>query len=167
MAPLYDEPWGRDSDASFIQDDPDYPKRYLELALGAEYSWDATKGEEFDLRAYALSMGARVPLPWGWSFDAQAIWEWEHYLNGSLVDFHRRGRRDFIQDYELALSRTFVLKEGQPEHRYSPDVDRVLMTLRAFARWTLDDSNVVDRLRQTTFEYDRGVYGMTLSFSFN
>ena len=110
---------------------------------------------------------SRAQVPWGIDLDAAFDFEWQRYQRGSLVDFHRRERRDFIQRYELALSRTFVLRAGRPENRARPAMDRVLMTLRAHATWTHDDSNVVDRLGQAIFEYDRTVYGVSVAFTFN
>ncbi len=67
----------------------------------------------------------------------------------------------------MALSRTFVLSGGRLENRYRPEIDRVLMTIRAHASWTLDDSNVKDRLGQAIFEYDRTVYGLSVAFTLN
>ena len=80
---------------------------------------------------------------------------------------NRRSRRDFIQRYEIGLSRTFVLRGGQEVNRYRPKIDRVLMTLRANAMWTGADSNVVDRLGQSIFEYNRALVGVSVGFSFN
>lgn len=167
------EPWGLPSDASFDQDDkdsdgePDYPNRYLKPYIGASYSWDSTVGDEFDRRANGLLAGVEVPLPWGVGFDAAAVLEWENYSHGSLVDFHRRERRDLVQEYVLALSRTFVLREGVRANRYTPAIDRLLMTVRAHATWTDDDSNVVDRAGQAVFSYDRAVYGISVAFTIN
>ena len=171
MTAVYDNlgwtSWGRPSDESFKQDDPDYPNRYLSPYFAVSHSWDATAGDEFDKKTVALAVGVDAPLPWGLDLDASAVFEWEHYTQASLIDFHRRGRRDFIQDYGLALSRTFVLREGQQQNRYTPVFDRLLMTVRAHATWTDDDSNVVDRSGQAIFEYDRAVFGFSVTFTFN
>ncbi|MCH8253292.1 MAG: hypothetical protein IID36_12645, partial [Planctomycetes bacterium] len=48
-----------------------------------------------------------------------------------------------------------------------PIVDRLWMEVRAFGRWTDDDSNVVDRLGQAVFSYDRWFYGVSLGWVFN
>ena len=52
-------------------------------------------------------------------------------------------------------------------NRYTPQFDRVLMTVRVGAQWTEDDSNVVDRLGEAIFSYDRLVCGFTVGFAFN
>ncbi len=161
------EPWGLASDAGLDQDDPDYPNRYLKPYIGARHSWDSTAGDEFDRRADALQAGVGVPLPWGFTFDAAAVLEWEKYSHGSLVDFHRRERHDLVQEYAVALSRTFVLREGMRANRYTPAIDRMLMTVRAHATWTGDDSNVLDRPGEAVFSYDRAVYGVSVAFTIN
>ena len=160
-------PWGLAGDAALQQDDPDYPARHLTPFIGLRYGWDSTEGDEFDQKAYTLTCGLEMPLPYGMSLDAAADFEWQEYGHGSLIDFHRRPRRDLIQRYSVGLSRTFVLRGGMPANRYELDMDRVLMTVRGHATWTLDDSNVNDRLGQAIFEYDRVVYGITFGFTFN
>lgn len=160
-------PWGLAGDGALEQTEPDYPHRYLQPYFLFEYSWDQTSGTEFDLKAILFAVGARVPLPWGIDMDASVDFEWEDYRNGSIIDFHRRSRRDFIQRYQVAFSRTFVLQAGQLENRFRPEMDRILMTLRAHAAWTHDDSNVVDRLGRSVFQYDRTVYGLSVAFTFN
>lgn len=161
------QPWGHHNDDAFRQEDPDYPKRYLTPFVGFQYAWDQTTGTEFDQKSYLLAFGAMIPLPWGVDMHASADFEWQEYQNGSVIDFHRRARRDLIQRYRLEFSRVFVLQEGQVENRYRPKFDRVTMTLRAHASWTLDDSNVVDRLGQSIFEYDRTLYGISVAFTVN
>ena len=74
---------------------------------------------------------------------------------------------DLIQEYAVALSRTFVLREGVRANRYTPAIDRMLMTVRAHATWTDDDSNVLDRAGQAVFSYDRAVYGVSVAFTIN
>ncbi|MCP4248299.1 MAG: hypothetical protein GY778_14730 [bacterium] len=171
LAPVYEgwnlPVWGLPADEEFAQDDPDFPKRYLLPFIGFAYGWDSTDGDEFDQKAYILTCGAEVPLPYGMTLDTVAEFEWQEYAHGSLIDFHRRGRRDFVQRYSIGLWRTFVLQSGDLVNRYTMEMDRVLMTLRAHATWTLDDSNVVDRLGQAIFEYDRVVYGLSVAFTFN
>jgi len=161
------EPWGHRHDDAFSQEDPEYPKRYLTPFIGFQYAWDQTNGTEFDQKSYLLAVGATIPLPWGIDMDASADFEWQDYQNGSVIDFHRRVRRDLIQRYRVEFSRTFILRPGQVKNRYRPDFDRVTMTLRAHASWTLDDSNVVDRLDQSVFEYDRTLYGISVAFAVN
>ncbi len=161
------ESWGLPGDKELAQDDPEYPDRYLTPYVGVGWAWDATSGDEFDRQAANLSLGVELPLPWGVELEASAIFERENYPQNSLTDYHRRQRRDLVQDYGIALSRTFVLRAGDPNNRYTPAVDRLLMTVRAFATWTLDDSNVVDRFGQAVFEYDRAVLGLSFAFTFN
>ncbi|UCE62346.1 MAG: hypothetical protein JSU63_11655 [Phycisphaerales bacterium] len=161
------EPWGMTGDESFRQEDPEFPARYLTPFVSLRYAWDSTVGDEFDQKEYALSAGVAAPLPWGLSLDAAAEFQWQEYSHGSLIDFHRRGRRDFIQRYEIGLSRSFVLRSGVMANRYTPAIDRLLMTIRAHATYTDDNSNVVDRYGQAIFEYDRLLCGISVAFSFN
>ncbi|MCH7993411.1 MAG: hypothetical protein IIB57_03095 [Planctomycetes bacterium] len=161
------EPWGFAGDAHLDQDDPFYPARYVEGRLLLEYGWDATDGDEFDQKRYVLGFGVGVPLPWGVDMDFTSTFEWGNYSHGSLIDFHRRPRRSLIQEYHLAFSRTFVLEPGDIRNRFTPQFDRSVMTVRALASWTEDDSNVVDRIGQAVFSYDRWIYGVTVGFAFN
>lgn len=161
------EPWGHKGDDAFAQDDPEYPARYLAPYFGLQYAWDATEGDEFDQKEFTILGGVLVPLPWGVDFDAGAEFAWQEYQHGSLIDYHRRARRDFIQRYSVGLSRSFVLRGGEAINRFTPVMDRVVMTIRLHSGWTLDDSNVVDRLGQSIFEYDRVLYGITVAFGFN
>jgi hypothetical protein len=46
-------------------------------------------------------------------------------------------------------------------------MDRLLMTVQAHATWTIDDGNVVDRLGQAVFSYDRAVYWISFAFVLN
>ena len=161
------EPWGHEGDQDLQQTDLDYPNRYLTPFVSASYSWDSTAGDEFDRKAWRLAIGLEFPLPRGWLLEASAAYDWEEYPQGSLVDFHRRVRHDFIQEYGIALSRTYVLEGGEFNNRFTPTMDRTTMRIRAFFTWTGDDSNVVDRQRQAIFEYDRVVYGMSVLFTFN
>ena len=161
------EPWGSPNDEALVQTVEDYPERYLTPYVGVGYAWDSTDGDEFDRNAWALSMGLTLPLPRGWRLDASAAYEWEDYIQRSLVDFHRRGRDDLVQEYSVVLSRTFVLGEGRPEHRSTPTFDHTLFTVRAYAAWTDDDSNVEDRLGQAVYSYDRAIYGLSFALTIN
>ncbi|MCH8146948.1 MAG: hypothetical protein IH987_03015 [Planctomycetes bacterium] len=161
------EPWGSDNDEYLDQDDPFYPARHIEGRFLLEYGWDATDGDEFDQKRYVLGFGVGVPLPLGVDMDFATQFEWGDYSHGSLVDFHRRARRDFIQDYSLSFSRTFVLEPGDLRNRFTPQFDRSVMTIRAQASWTQDDSNVVNRIGEAVYSYDRWIYGVTVGFAFN
>ena len=171
MEPVYRswgiEPWGHPNDAGLVQDGSDYPKRYLTPFMAFQYSWDQTDGTEFDQSAYNLVLGANVPLPLGIDLNASADFEWEDYREGSVIDFNREARKDFVQRYRIQFSRDFVLKAGNPQNRFRPNFDRVVMSLSAHATFTIDDSNVVDRIGQSVFEYDRALYGISVAFTFN
>lgn len=161
------EAWGFADDDALWQDNPDIERRWLTPYVGLEYSWDSTKGDEFDQKEIALRGGVLLPLPYGIDLDGGMQFQWQDYAHGSLVDFHRRSRRDFIQEYTLGLTRTFVVRPGAAENRFTPVMDRVLMTIRAHVSWTDDDSNVVNRPGAAIFSYDRAVYGISMAFSFN
>jgi hypothetical protein len=172
MTPVFESwgvpAWGLPGDNAFGQDNPDYPDRYLTPFVGLEYAWDATRGSEFDRKALTLTLGAVAPLPWGLQFDTTMNFTYEDYYHrGSITDFHRRARRDFVQRYEVGLSRSFVMREGAPPNRYNVEIDHTVMTIRLHSTWTTDDSNVVNRLGQAIFSYDRVFYGLTVGFSFN
>lgn len=161
------EPWGFADDEALWQEDPDIERRYLTPFVGAEYEWDSTYGDEFDQKEYTLRTGLLLPLPYGVDLDAAMEFQWQDYQHGSRVDFHRRARHDFVQEYALGLSRVFVLRPGKAENRFTPLMDRVLMTIRARVTWADDDSNVVNRPGEAVFSYDRAVYGISMAFSFN
>lgn len=161
------EPWGDSQDDSLLVDHPDYPKRFIEVYGGLRYGWDSTSGDEFDLKSYSLLLGGVMPLPHGWSLTGDCEFEWQNYSHGSIIDFRRRPRRDFIQRYGVAASRTFILRGGNVEDWYARGFSRLSMDVRVGAFWTLDDSNVEDRLGEVVFEYDRVVYGLSVRLSFN
>ena len=79
--------------------------------------------------------------------------------------FRARRRDDFIQRYSLGLERRFVLKPGREANRRTRTIDRVVMTIRGDIQFTDDDSNIRDRLGQDIFQYDRAVYGLSVSFA--
>lgn len=149
--------------------DSDY-QRWLRPYFGVAYSWDATRGVEYDTDRWGLRAGIEVPLPYGVTFDFSGEWEWENYKGergGSLVDYHRRGREDFIQTYSFGLQRRFVLVPGLPDNRSTLTIDRLVMTLRGDVRFTDDDSNVVDKSGQAVFSYERAIFGLSVAFQFN
>jgi hypothetical protein len=168
MAAYYEErgvePWGQSGDPS--ADDYDYA-RPIAANIGMEYSWDSTRGTEFDTGRYSLVGGLSVPLPYGITFDVMGRWDWEDYQNRSLVDYHRRGREDFIQRYRFGLERRFVLNPGSADNLSTLKFGRVVMILRGDVQYTNDDSNVEDRLGQEIFQYDRAIYGFSVSLQFN
>lgn len=173
------EPWGLDGDPQGARIGPDGIEeqpadgdyaRWLRPVVGVHYGWDSTQGQEFDAKRIALTAGIEVPLPYGVLFDFGADWEWQNYQGlrgGSLIDYHRRGRDDFIQRYRFGVERQFVLVPGHPSNRRTVKMDRVVMTLRGSIYFTDDDSNVEDRLGQEIFSYDRAVYGLSVAFDFN
>ena len=169
------EPWGLANDPVNPDDydsrDPHADTtgydRWLRPYAGVEYSWDSTAGEEFDADGLRLVAGLDVPLPYGLMLNVSGDWRWQNYGGRSLVDFHRKGREDFIQRYGLGIERSFVLVPGQRSNRRTLTIDRVVMTVRADAQFTTDDSNVGDKLGQQIFEYNRAVYGLSFVFQFN
>ena len=46
-------------------------------------------------------------------------------------------------------------------------VDRVVLTIRTDIQFTDDDSNVTDPFGQNVFSYDRAIYGLSFSLTFN
>lgn len=147
--------------------DTDAWRRPLEVQIGVEFTTNSTAGTEFDYGSLVLRLGAEIPLPYGWDFRPQALFEWQNYRGNSLVDRNRRGREDFIQDYVFRLERKFYLSRD-----YSRDyqfvnplrLDRTVMTVFGDLRFTIDDSNVRDRLGQSVFEYNRVIYGAGVRF---
>ena len=170
------EPWGLKGDPvdpeqlsadNLTQDSTGY-QRWLKPYAGFEYGMDSTKGSEFDAHRYMMTAGMIVPLPYGVELDFNSQWEWQDYYHrGSLVDYHRRGRNDFIQRYQVGLDRSFVLVPGVRTNRNTVKVDRLVMTLGLDAVFVDDDSNVQDRLGEAVFSYDRAIWGINVAFRFN
>lgn len=150
--------------------DADAWRRPLEIQIGLELTTNSTAGTEFDYDSLILRFGAEFPLPYGLDFRPQALFEWQDYRGHSLVDRKRRGREDFIQEYVFRLERKFYLSRN-----YSGDyqfvnplrLERTVMTVFGDVRFTLDDSNVRDRLGQSVFEYNRVIYGAGVRFDIN
>ncbi len=162
------KPWGLGNDPD--ENDPYEYTRYLKPYFGFEYGWDKTQGSEFENERFMVVGGVNAPLPWGLLFDFRGQWEWQDYKGfrgGSLVDYHRRAREDFIQRYGFGLERSFVLVPGSLENRGTLKMDRVVLTIRGDIYFVDDDSNVVDRLKQAVFSYDRAIYGLSFTLSFN
>lgn len=153
-----------------LKGDRDY-ERPMKLRVGLEFNTTSTQGWEFDYESQILTAGLDFPLPYGIDFRFTSLFEWQDYRGGSLVDRQRRGRDDFVQEYGFRLERSFYLTRN-----YSPDnyehvtpfrLDRTVMTLYGDLRFTIDDSNVRDRLGQSIYEYDRVIYGAGLRFDIN
>jgi hypothetical protein len=145
-------------------------QRWLTPYIGFEYQWDSTAGAEFDSKRPLLLAGVEVPLPYGVLFRFSGEWEWQNYQGfrgGSLIDYHRRGRNDFVQAYAVGLERAFVLVPGCRVNRQTTKIDRLVMILRGDMRFIDDDSNVEDRLGESIFSYDRAIYGLSVAFQFN
>lgn len=124
--------------------------RYVTLRMGYRHDNNSTQGDEYDYDANTLIAGVDVPLPWNCTFNFGSEFEWQNYWQRSRLDFQRRGRDDFIQRYVFRLS-----------HR----VNRWL-ELGGEIAWTLDDSNVKDRLGEAVYSYDRVIYGLTARLTF-
>lgn len=159
--------WGKDAwgVAAPHKDDPDW-RRPLELDAGLDFTSNATQGDEFDYNSGILNAGVRFPLPWGIDFFYNAIFEWQKYWQHSLVDRNRLPREDFIQEHGFRLERKFYLTNYPKdfENARPLQLNRLVMTVFGDLRFTIDDSNVRDRLGQSVFEYNRVWYGAGLRF---
>lgn len=159
-----DRAWGRWAPH---RDDRDY-RRPMEASLGFEFTTNSTQGNQFDFKSQILTVGVKIPLPYGIDFATRALFEWQDYRGTSLVDHRRRGRKDFIQEYGFRLERSFYLTRGYDPRSYefvTPlNLSRVIMTISGDIRFIIDDSNVQDRLSQNVFEYSRIIYGAGVRF---
>ena len=150
-------------------DDRDY-ERPMEVYLGLDFDTVSTQGDEFDYESQIFSVGTSVPLPYGIDFLVRAFFEWQDYRQHSLVDRRRRGRQDFIQEYSFRLERPFYLTSYDTrkfEYIRPLQLDRIVMMLYGELRFTIDDSNVRDRLGQSIFEYNRVIYSAGVRFDIN
>lgn len=150
------------------EDDPDY-RRPMELAVGYEYTSNSTKGDEFDYSSHIISTGLRFPLPMGVDCFFSGAWEWQNYWRHSLVDRHRGSRTDLVQEYAFRAERKFYLSDYSDDYQYVRplQLSRTVLTLFGEIRWIIDDNDVVDRLGQRPFEYDRAIYTVGLRLDFN
>jgi tetratricopeptide (TPR) repeat protein len=126
------------------------------LAGSISYRWknESTQGDDFDMTGHSVSAGVSVPLPDEWLLDFSGSWGWEHYWQPNTQDFKLRPRDDFVQRYIWGLQRDYLLDDG------------ISMTLRGEVAWTLDDSNIRNRIGEAVYSYDRFVGGITVTFSF-
>jgi hypothetical protein len=149
-------------------DDGDY-RRPMEVAFGYEFASNSTRGDEFDYSSQIGSVGVLFPLPLGVDFLVSGAWEWQNYWHHSLIDRKRGFRTGMIQEYSFRLDRKFYLTDYPADYAYVRplQLDRVVMSLFSEIRWVIDDNNVVDRLGQSPFEYDRAVYGVGFKFELN
>ncbi len=150
------------------EDDPDF-RRPTELNFAYEHTINSTLGDEFDYSSNVFSAGLAFPLPLGIDLTLGGLWEWQEYWQHSIVDRQRRYRRGLVQEYAVGLERKFYLTDYQPDYAYIEPLrlDRVVLSLRGEMRFIEDDNNVVDRLGQTPFEYDRALYGIGLRLEVN
>ena len=141
-----------------------------QFILGAEFTTNSTQGWEFDYSSQILTAGINFPFPCGVDFLFAAAWEWQDYRGESLIDRGRHPRDDFIQEYAFRAERRFYLCRDYPqdyEYINPLQIRRTVMTLFGDIRFTIDDSNVRDRLGQSIFEYNRIIYGAGVRFDFN
>ncbi|MCG3137023.1 MAG: hypothetical protein HJJLKODD_00864 [Phycisphaerae bacterium] len=129
--------------------------RWLSMAAGYRYSQESTQGDHFDMSGHGLSLRWQIPLPWELELDMAGQWSWEDYWQSNRQDFFLRNREDFIQRYVWGLSRGWELSR------------QVHMLVRGEVAWTDDDSNVINRRKEAVYSYDRVIYGLTLTFTFN
>lgn len=151
------------------QSDSDW-RRPVALLAGLEFNTNSTQGDEFDYDSRILTAGLDFPLPLGIDAGFRAIWEWQDYRHGSLVDRGRRAREDFVQEYGFRAERKFFLNpKYSDDFEYTEPLrfDRVVMTLFGEIRFTLDDSNVRDRLGQSIYEYNRIIYSAGVRLDIN
>lgn len=150
------------------EDDPAF-RRPLQFLAGLEFTSNSTAGDEFDYSSAVLTAGVELPLPWGIDFLISGAWEWQDYWQPSRIDRQRRPREDFIQEYGFRAERKFYLTpyERDFENVRPLRLDRLVMTIYGDIRFTIDDSNVRDRLGQSVFEYNRIMYGAGVRFDLN
>lgn len=134
--------------------------RWLRAHVGYVYRNERTEGSEFDLWGHSFGVGVELPLPYRLSFDFQAEWTWDHYTSASIFDFRRNQRFDLVQRYDFGLTHTLVAR-GEAESMRTLE-----MKLRAGVGLTYQNSNIFDRLGQDIYEYDRAIYGLSLTMSF-
>lgn len=149
-------------------EDRDY-ERPLEAFIGLEFTTNSTQGSEFDYQSQILSGGVVFPFPYGVDFSYRTFFEWQDYRGHSSIDQKRRGRHDAIQEHSFRAERRFYLTDYDREYEFIRPLrtDRVVMTLYGEMRFTIDDSNVRDRLGQSIFEYNRIVYSAGIRFDIN
>lgn len=145
-------------------------RRPLLFSSGIEFTSNSTDGDEFDYSSAILNAGVIVPFPVGIDFVVAGVWEWQDYWQNSLIDRNRRPREDFIQEYRFRAERKFFLTQNyKDDFEYSMPLNltRLVMTVYGDIRFTIDDSNVRDRLGQSVFEYNRIQYGAGVRFDLN
>jgi len=134
--------------------------RWLNFYLGYVYRDERTVGDEFDLWGHSIITGLDFPLPYRFAFEFDAEFSWDDYNQPSIFDFRRNERSDFIQRYDFGLTHTLVAR-GE-----SPQLPTLEIKLRGGVALTFADSNIWDRLHERIYEYDRAVYGLSLSVGF-
>jgi len=134
--------------------------RPLSIHAGYMFRDERTRGTEFDLSGHSILAGVEVPLPYRLSLEFDTVLTWEDYAAASAFAPRSSERRDFVQRYDLGLTRTFVAR-GESEWLHNLEIK-----LRGGAAVTLQDSNVRSRLGGDIYEYDRAIYGLRLSISF-
>jgi len=147
------------------QDTKDY-RRWLRPYVGFECGWDQTLGREFDTNPISWSghrraAAVRRQLDFGGSGSGRST------TTAAASSLPQAPEEDLVQRYYFGLERRFVLVPGERDNRNTLKIDRVMMTLRADVRLTDDDSNVVDRLGEAVYSYDRAIYGLSVAFQFN
>lgn len=129
--------------------------RWLYASTGYRLETDRTEGDDYDMTGQSLLAGLNVPLRAAWVMELSALWSWEDYWKPNTQDFKRRPRDDFVQRYIGSLGREFQIDRN------------ITMGLRGEIAWTDDDSNVRNRLGEAVYSYDRVIYSLTLSFTFD
>ena len=154
-----DQVWPGYYQGTTPRDGHDY-QRWLRLWLGYRYRDESTVGDEFDLFGQSVPFGVEIPLPYRLSFDFTTELSWDNYWQPSLLDFSRKERLDFVQQYGVGLTRTLV---DRGELRSLPTLQ---VLLRGGIDVTIQDSNVWDRLHEDVYSYDRAIYSVKLMVNF-
>ncbi|GMU82695.1 MAG: hypothetical protein AMXMBFR47_25660 [Planctomycetota bacterium] len=166
-----DRLWGRDAwgVAAPHKDDAGAWRRPMEVNAGLDFTSNSTQGDEFDYSSAILTAGVRFPLPFGMDFFYTALFEWQDYWQNSRIDRNRNVREDFIQEHGFRLERRFFLTNYPKDYENARplQLERLVMTVFGDIRFTIDDSNVRDRLGQSVFEYNRVWYGAGMRFDLN
>jgi len=137
-----------------------FGSQWLTARFGYIYRGERTIGSEFALHGSTVQAGFDVPLPHRFAFEAGAEFSWDDYSGPSIFDFRRTRRKDFIQRYDIGLSRTLIARGEVASMR------TLEMKLRGGIAVTFQNSNTKDRFGQRVYEYDRGIYGLTLTIGF-
>lgn len=140
---------------------------FVDLMLGYRYSYHDTDGTEFQRRRHRFQTGLSMPVlnPMGegeyWLIPSLPMnvelgldWLLDRYTEDSMIDRDNVRRRDHVLQYRFALSQ--VLIDDPVDGR---------LTLRFLFQYFDADSNVITEDRRQPFDYQKGLYGLQLHWS--